>query len=102
RLITECCLEEPRLYPLCTWDRLSRHTDGLLCLTGGSNGPIDLALIRKDYSAAKNIAHRLISLYQRENVFVEIERSYLPWQIETELKLRSLSDELGLIPVAGG
>lgn len=102
RLITECCLEEPRLYPLCTWDRLSRHTDGLLCLTGGSNGPIDLALIRKDYSAAKNIAHRLISLYQRENVFVEIERSYLPWQIETERKLRSLSDELGLIPVAGG
>ncbi len=102
RLITECCLNEPRLYPLCTWERLRRHSSGVLCLTGGSSGPIDLALIRNDFTRAETNARRLIEIFGPHQVFLEIERSYLPWQIGTERHLRNLARELGLLCVAGG
>lgn len=102
RLITECHLEEPRLYPLCTWKRLARHTEGLLCLSGGSLGLIDLRLARRDHSEAVERVKRLIRLYGRENVYLQVERSHHLWQISVEYRLRQLADELGLFLVAGG
>ena len=102
RLITECHLDEPRLFPLCTWERLAKHTQDLLCLTGGSGGLIDRLLIRGDTEAARGILKRLIKLYRRENVFVQIERSYLPWEHEVGNRLLQLAEVESVIPVAGG
>lgn len=102
RLITECHLDEPRLYPLCTWDRLAKHTEGLLCLSGGSLGLLDIRLIRRDTSGAAETLSRLIRLYGRKNVYLQIERSYLPWQISLEHRLRQLAEEYRVTMVAGG
>ena len=49
RLVTDCHLEEARTYPLATWDRLARHTDGVICLSGGSKGVLDLHLVRREF-----------------------------------------------------
>jgi len=62
RLISACHLEEPRLFPLCNWDRLERFTEGLLCLTGGDAGPVNPLLVKKQYDAAASILKRCISL----------------------------------------
>lgn len=102
RLITDCHLEEPRAYPLATWERLARHTEGLVCLTGGSNGTIDLLLIRRDFAGADQALSRLTSLYGRQSVFVQIERSYLPWQLAVERHLRQLAEKLGVLCIPGG
>jgi error-prone DNA polymerase len=102
RLITECHLDEPRLYPLATWERLERHAEGLLCLTGGSPGPVDLALIRRDHAEAGRLVARLKGIYGADRVFVQIERSYLPWQIQVEARLSELAERHGLVAVAGG
>lgn len=102
RLITDCHLEEPRLYPLATWERLERHAEGLLCLTGGSNGPVDRALMRRETEAAASILDRWKGLYGPENVFVQVERAALPWSLEVERRLRPLAAALGLREVAGG
>ncbi|MES1147117.1 MAG: DNA polymerase III subunit alpha [bacterium] len=102
RLITECHLNEPRLYPLCNWERLEHHNEGLLCLTGGSLGPVDLRLIRRDFEGAEKVLDRLIGLYGKRDVFVQIERSYLPWQMAVEQYLRQLSKEKDVVAVAGG
>ncbi|MCH7904122.1 MAG: DNA polymerase III subunit alpha [Armatimonadetes bacterium] len=101
-LITACHLREPRLYPLCTWERLEHHTRGLLCLTGGDNGPINRLLLHRQYEDARLLTTRLVDLYGQANVFVEIDRSYLPWDIAANGRLLELADQLDLTPVAGG
>lgn len=102
RLITECHLDEPRQFPLCDWERLEKHAEGLLCLTGANSGPLDRLLIKKDYIGANELVQKLISLFTIGRVFVEVERSYLPWQIEVERRLRELALHHGLKCVAGG
>lgn len=102
RLITACHLEEPRGFPLATWERLQRHTEDLLCLTGGDRGPIDRLLIRRDKKGAYALVQRLKKLYGPANVFVEIERSYLPWGMMIEQQLLDLAEKAGLKAVAGG
>lgn len=102
RLITECHLNEPRLYPLCNLERLARFTDGILCLTGGDSGPINRLLVRRNTSEAQRYLELLVDLYGCENVFVQIERCFLPWEVFVNRQLLSLSQQLRLVPVAGG
>lgn len=102
RLLTECHLHEPRLYPLSTWERIEAHGEGLLCLTGGDGGPLTPLLLGGEYAAARACAQRLIDVYGRANVRVEIERSYTPWGIALERRLTDLADAVGLECVAGG
>ncbi|AIE84346.1 DNA polymerase III subunit alpha [Fimbriimonas ginsengisoli] len=102
RLITECHLGEPRLYPLCTWERLERHTEDLLCLTGGDAGVLNRLMVRRDEEGARIMLDHLIGLYGRENVFIQIERSYLPWEIATNERMLELAEYARVTPVAGG
>lgn len=102
RLITECHLQEPRLYPLCSWERMMRHSRGLLCLTGGSEGPIDRFLMARDYQNAASTLERLLEVYGKDAVFIEVERSYLPWQMHAEAGLKELAERYSLLQVAGG
>ncbi len=102
RLITECHLDEPRLYPLANFERLAQHAEGLLCLTGGDGGLVNRPLIQTDFDSAGRALDRLIDLYGRENVFVQIERSYLPWQIAMNRRLLELAESRCVVPVAGG
>lgn len=102
RLITACHLHEPRLFPLCNWQRLEQHREGLMCMTGGSLGIVDLPIIRRDFGTARQNLQRLIQLYGKQDVFVQIERSYLPWQFQAEPYLHQLAEELGVLCVAGG
>lgn len=102
RLITACHLEEPRQYPLCNWQRLERHTQGLLCLTGGDNGPINRFLNRKEKDKAEATLNRLANLYGKDNVFIEIERSFLPWEKTVNDHLLELAANLKITAMAGG
>lgn len=102
RLITACHLDEPRLYPLCTWERLEQHAEGLLCLTGGGLGVLDLPLAKRDLTRADQTLQKLVQIYGRENLFVQIERSYLPWQRTVEHLLLELAEKHQILPVAGG
>ncbi|HRJ95677.1 MAG TPA: DNA polymerase III subunit alpha [Fimbriimonadaceae bacterium] len=101
-LVTRCHLEEPRLMALCRWHRLADHVSGLLCLTGGSLGPIDRMLMSRNEDRAKQTLQLLVDLFGRSAVFVEIERSYLPWQIMVEKKLLALAEHFDLTAFAGG
>ena len=102
RLVTECHEGEPRLFPLATWERLERHAEGLLLLTGGDLGPLSRGMARGRYEGARALLDRMGGMYGRENVAVQIERSYAPWQTAINGHLLALADEAGVLPVAGG
>jgi len=102
RLVTDCHLREPRLFPLCRWEYLARHTEGLLCLTGGQLGPLNLPLMRRAFSEAEDVLQRLLGFYGRGRVFIQIERSFLPWENSVNSYLFELAEKHRLTSVAGG
>ena len=102
RLVTACHLGEPRGFPLATWRRLEEHAEGLLCLTGGDVGPLDRLLVRRDLDGARSLVERLASVYGRSGVFLEVERSFMPWGMAVERRLMELAEATGTTAVAGG
>lgn len=102
QLISACHLEEPRHYPLCTWARIEKYSRELICLTGGDVGLLNRLIINRQHDDAEKYIDRLISIFGPSNVFVEIERSFLPWQIQANRALIQLAEHKGLTPFAGG
>lgn len=102
RLLTECHLGEPRLFPRSNWARLEAHRAGLILLTGGATSPLNYLIGQQRFSEANELAERLIALYGRANVVVQIERSYLPFEIRVNAHLLELAERHQLLAVAGG
>ncbi len=102
-LITDCHLEEPRLYPLCTWERLEKYGgEYWICLTGGDGGLLNIPLMGGYKDIAKDRLDRLVAIFGREKLFLEIERSWLPWDKKVNQSLYELGESAGIKCVAGG
>ena len=55
---------------------LSEHAAGLICLTGGDEGPLAHALARGGMCEGRALLQQLTTIYGRENVYVELQRHY--------------------------
>ena len=55
---------------------LAEHADGLICLTGGDEGPLAQALQAGGVQAGRQLLEQLIVLYGQGNVYVELQRHY--------------------------
>ena len=55
---------------------LSEFATGLICLTGGDEGPLAYALAHGGTEAGRHLLQQLITIYGRENVYVELQRHY--------------------------
>ena len=53
---------------------LRQYASGLICLTGGDEGPLAAALARGGEEAGHKSIEQLISIFGRENVYVELQR----------------------------
>ncbi|MCW5937640.1 MAG: DNA polymerase III subunit alpha [Fimbriimonadaceae bacterium] len=100
QLITACHLEEPRLFPLANRTRLERYSRGLLVVTGGDNGVLSRLLLQGQFEKANETLAFLASLYGQENVFLGIERTFLPWGSMVEHHLLHLARLHRVLPVA--
>ena len=70
-----------------TLDDLEEFSAGLICLTGGDEGPLAAALARGGESAAYKVLDRLVSIYGRGNIYVELQRHH---EREEECRNQSL------------
>ncbi len=57
-----------------TLEDLEEFSDGLICLTGGEEGPFAAALARGGSDEACKVVERLASIYGRGNVYIELQR----------------------------
>src|SRR5271165_5855623 len=55
---------------------LREYATGLICLTGGDEGPLAYALAHGGMEAGRSTLEQLIAIYGRENVYVELQRHY--------------------------
>jgi len=57
-----------------TFDDLGQYAPGLVCLTGGDEGPLAAALTRGGETAGRERVEQLTRIFGRENVYVEVQR----------------------------
>jgi len=53
---------------------LERHASGLICLTGGDEGPLAAALKKGGPAEAHRTVDHLVGIFGRDNVYVELQR----------------------------
>lgn len=60
--------------PRISWDELSKYSDGLICLTGCMNSPMNHEFGRnQDYDRGKEICKDLKKIFKSDHLFVELQ-----------------------------
>ena len=70
-------------------EELEEHAHGLICLTGGAEGPLAAALQQGGIDEARRQVDRLIGTFGHKNVYVELQRHF---QREEESRNRAAID----------
>jgi error-prone DNA polymerase len=55
-------------------DDLQQYASGLVCLTGGDEGPLAAALVSDGEEAGRRVVEQLVRIFGPENVYVEVQR----------------------------
>jgi error-prone DNA polymerase len=77
RLLTRTKLRVPKHTPSSARiEELEEHAEGLVCLTGDEQGPLARALEQGGIESGRKMLSRLIHLFGRENVYVELQRHF--------------------------
>ena len=83
-----------------SFEDLEEFSDGLICLTGGEEGPLAAALASDGEAGAAKSLDRLVSIYGRNNVYVELQRHREREEESRNASLLSISSSLGLPIIA--
>ena len=86
RLITKMKLRSKKDEGAVFEQELEQHSKGLICLTGGDNGPFAHALRTGGFEPARKSVERLTHIFGKQNVYVELQRHY---RREQELRNRA-------------
>jgi error-prone DNA polymerase len=60
-----------------TFEDLEEFSSGVICLTGGDEGPLAASLERHGYEETRRLLDRLTGVYGHNNVYVELQRHQL-------------------------
>jgi error-prone DNA polymerase len=89
-------MRAPKGQGLAGWDDLEEHAGGLVCLTGGAEGPVARRLTRDGHEAARATLDRLAGLFGRFGVYAELQRALEREQEAHNEWLRAEAERLGL------
>jgi error-prone DNA polymerase len=96
QLVTKFKLrEQKKCEGSATADEFQQFAAGLVCMTGGDEGPLTAALVHGGEEAGRKTVERLIRIFGCENVYVELQRHYEreeEWRNQAALRIaRSLN-----------
>jgi len=101
QLITRFKMREPtKAEGAATLDDLEEFSDGLICLTGGDEGPLAAGLAEGGCEEARNRVERLAGVYGRGNVYVELQRHQLREEESRNQALLRIAESLALPVIA--
>jgi error-prone DNA polymerase len=89
RLITKMKLRAKKGEGAVTEEELQEHAQGLICLTGGAEGPLAAALQHGGIDEARRQVDQLVGIFGPKNVYVELQRHF---QREEESRNRAAID----------
>ena len=76
RLITKMKLRAKKGEGAVQKEELEEHAHGLICLTGGADGPLATALRHGGIEEAHQQVEQLIGIFGRRNVYIELQRHF--------------------------
>ena len=76
RLVTKMKLRAKKGEGTVTKQELEEHAEGLICLTGGDEGPLAAALKQSGADEARKTIDQLIAIFGHKNVYVELQRHF--------------------------
>jgi error-prone DNA polymerase len=76
RLITKMKLRAKKGEGTVCQEELEEHAEGLICLTGGSEGLLAAALQQGGLEAARQQVEQLVAIFGHRNVYVELQRHF--------------------------
>ena len=76
RLITRMKMRAQKDEGAVLQSELEEHAEGLICLTGGDDGPLAAALSHGGAGGAYRYVQRLVEIFGHSNVFVELQRHF--------------------------
>ena len=79
---------------------LEEFSSGLICLTGGDEGPLAAGLANDGLTEARNITERLSSIYGRGHLYLELQRHQQRDEESRNQSLLNLASELHLPVIA--
>ena len=82
--------------PKVDWDLLAQHSEGLIVTTGCLGGHVLQAMMNQGFDAACERAGRLLDIFGRDHLFVEIQDHGIPEQRRTNPMLLDLAKKLKL------
>ncbi len=100
QLTTAAHLEGFYYKPRIDAERLSRHSKGLIGLSGCLKGEVTQAILRGDLAAARVSAGRYREIFGAGNFYLEIQSHGMPEQQQNIAGMRDLSADLGLPLIA--
>ena len=59
---------------IASFRKVDEHAEGLVCLTGGDEGPLAAALQRGGMNEGRKVLNRLVQTFGPQNVYVELQR----------------------------
>jgi error-prone DNA polymerase len=75
QLITQFKMREPtKQEGAANFSDLEQYASGLVCLTGGDEGPLAAALTRGGEEAGRKVVEQLTRIFDNRNVYVEVQR----------------------------
>jgi error-prone DNA polymerase len=83
-----------------TIEDLEEFSAGLICLTGGEEGPLASSLARSGEGEARKTIERLAAIYGRGNVYLELQRHQEREEEHHNQSLLSIAESLGLPVIA--
>ncbi len=87
---------EPKLDPA----HLREHTEGVVLLTGGRDGPLAMLALEGRHGEAWELLHRYRSWFGRDAVYVELQQNFLQGDTRRNRELARLADDVGVPVVA--
>ncbi len=101
KLITISHLEGFYYKPRIDIDVLSKHTEGLICLSACVNGYITDPLIHNEHETAEKRAKKLAEIFGKDHFYLELQKhTHVSLQDEANAGLVSLGKKLGIPVVA--
>jgi len=91
--------ENHHLGPYVSWDELATHSAGVICLSGAHTGPLGMALLNNQDTAARGYAGRLVEIFG-DRFYIEIQRHGLETEIKTEPGFLAIAKDLNIPIVA--
>src|SRR6266478_4624441 len=76
RLITKMKLRAKKDEGAVFEEELKQYSEGLICLTGGDDGPLAHAVKNGGIEEARRSVERLIQIFGHNNVYVELQRHF--------------------------